>query len=130
MLVSVSLDLSDWGVISDISYGYSDFFSLTFLPVSQLTSPRPSQWSPTESELFPPRKPSDHMHTSASPEAPSQGLVTQPACVGESTLQAADSDWQREKAKADCRYDFSTLLPLMDCSRHNISNQPAQRAAL
>lgn len=80
MLVSVSLDLSDWGVISDISYGFTQISSA--LPSSQsLSSPRPGHPSGHQLSLscFHPRKPSDHMHTSASPEAPTGASDT--ACV-------------------------------------------------
>ena len=109
---------------------YSDFFSLTFLPVSQLTPPRPSQWSPTESELFPPRKViRTHAHI-CFPRGSYRGQWHSLHAWESQLSRQQIPTGRRKKAKADCRYDFSTLLPLMDCSRHNVSNQPAQRASL
>ena len=109
---------------------YSDFFSLTFLPISQLTPPRPSQWSPAESELFPPqeaiRPHAQICFLSDSYRGQWHSLHAWESQVSRQQIPTSG----REKAKADCRYDFSTLLPLMDCSRHNITNQPAWRASL
>lgn len=80
MLVSVSLDLSDWGIISDISYGFTQISSA--LPSSQsLSSPCPGRPSGHQLSLscFHPRRPSGHMHRSASPVAPTGASDT--ACM-------------------------------------------------
>lgn len=130
MLVSVSLDLSDWGTISDISYGFTQISSALPSSQSQLTPPRPSQWSPAESELFPPLE-AIRPHAQICFPSDSYRGQWHSLHAWESQLSRQQIPTSgREKAKADCRYDFSTLLPLMDCSRHNITNQPAWRASL
>lgn len=131
MLVSVSLDLSDGGRY--IRYIIWIYQISSALPSSQsLSSPRPGHPSGHQLSLscFHPRKPSDHIHTSASPRGSYRASDT--ACVrGRVNSLQGSRFWtgRREKAKADCVVRFHPS-PLMDCSRHNISNQPAQRAAL
>ena len=98
MFVSVSLDLSDWGVISAISYGFTQISSA--LPSSQsLSSPRPGRPSGHQLSLscFHPRRPLGHTHRSASLVAPAGASDT--ACMRGRVNSPGSRFWPAEERK-------------------------------
>lgn len=132
MLISVSLDLWDLGIISDISHVLTQISSA--LPFSQSPSSlhpgHPNGHQLSLSFCFHCRRPSGHMPRSTSPVA-TTGPEWHNLHAWESKLsrqQILTSG--REKAETDGRYVFSSFFPLMDCSGHNISIQPVQRGSL
>ena len=114
----MSLDLSDLGIISDISYVLTQISSA--LPFSQSPSSlRPGHPNGHQLSLnfcFHCSRPSGHMPRSTSPMA-TTGPEWHNLHAWESKLsrqQILTSG--REKAKTEGRYIFSSFLPLMDCS--------------